>query len=51
LVAGLQRYEENLSSGAVRTVNPSRSSTSPVEKEATNLNRLEQLKVLGLGKL
>jgi hypothetical protein len=51
LVAGLQRYEENLSSGAVRTVTPGRSSISPVEKEATNLDRLEQLRVLGLGKL
>lgn len=51
LVAGLHRYEENLSSGAMRVVNPSGSSLPPVEKEATNLDRLEQLRVLGLGKL
>jgi putative transposase len=51
LVAGLQRYAENHASGAVQTVNPGRSSISPVEHEATNLDRLEQLRVLGLGKL
>lgn len=51
LVAGFQRYEENRSSSGLRKLSSSESSIFPVETEATNLDRLEQLRVLGLGKL